>query len=72
MIPLLQLACALPSPGTEPALESTALPPVLTAWAAPGVSLDTISRDVTAAAALRGRLSADGGQVWWVVAPSLA
>jgi hypothetical protein len=42
---------------------------VLTGWAAPGVSLDTISRDVTEAAALRGRLSADGGQVWWVVAP---
>lgn len=42
---------------------------VLTAWAAPGVAAGTIEREVTEAAALRGRLTADGGQVWWVVSP---
>jgi hypothetical protein len=42
---------------------------VLTAWAAPGVSAASISRDVDEAAALRGRLAEDGGQVWWVVSP---
>lgn len=42
---------------------------VIAAWAAPGVASGTIERDVTEAAALRGRLTADGGQVWWVVSP---
>ena len=50
-------------------LTSEAATDVLTAWAAPGVSAASISRDVDEAAALRGRLGEDGGQVWWVVAP---
>jgi len=42
---------------------------VLTDWAASGVDPSVIASDVTGAAATRDALSANGGQVWWSVAP---
>jgi hypothetical protein len=50
-------------------LDATASRDVLAAWAAPGVSPQVIDHDVSEAAAIRHRLAADGGAVWWVVSP---
>lgn len=38
-------------------------------WAAAGVADSVIAADVAAATRLRAALAANGGQVWWVVAP---
>jgi hypothetical protein len=50
-------------------LDATAGREVLAAWAAPGVASELIDHDVSEAAAIRSRLAADGGVVWWVVSP---
>jgi hypothetical protein len=50
-------------------LDAAASRDVLAAWAAPGVSPQVIDHDVSEAAAIRHRLAADGGAVWWVVSP---
>lgn len=42
---------------------------VLTAWSAPGVAATVLEGEVTEATTIRERLAADGGDVWWVVAP---
>ena len=50
-------------------LSAEAAETVVRDWAAAGVGEAVISGDVTAAAQLRHSLTANGGQVWWVVAP---
>lgn len=50
-------------------LTETAGQEVLVDWAAPGVSEATIAGEVDQAAMIRGQLSADGGEVWWLVSP---
>jgi hypothetical protein len=50
-------------------LATPAAETVVRDWAAAGVADSVISADVAAATQLREALAANGGQVWWVVAP---
>jgi hypothetical protein len=45
---------------------------VLADWAAPGVAVTSIDGELEQAAMLRNGLSADGGDVWWIVSPLAA